>query len=316
MQNQLVTGSFSWPQSSFLRPLQLPAINQRSFHLGSQPTSMLGGLGGSRNALLQGRSLEQMPAGQMGFQNQLLDLMSAQNNAILQNRPMGHPSAQNRLAYANVQRRMSQEALLLTSGRAGSLAMSPNETMASLLHQSDIASQFTAAATFSPSLEANFVVKMHIPCDDESLTPYQCLARKQIELFAAGSKEVKEGTQGRNRSVTLGQVGIRCRHCKHLPLRDRARASTYYPSKLLGLYQAGQNMANSHLAQYCQQIPKEIRDEMERLGNKKSAAGGGKEYWANGAELLGIVEDDHGLRFKNSNPRQQPSYADDRVVHH
>lgn len=265
---------------------------------------MMGGLSSARNPLLQGRSLEQIPARQMGFQNQLLDLMSVQNNAILQNQPLDHPSVQNRLAYANVQRRMSQERLLMTSGRAVAFAMRSNDPMTNLLQQPDITLPLAAPTASSTSVEEPFVVKMYIPCDDESLTPYQCLARKQIELFAAGPKEVEAGTQGRNRSVTLGQVGIRCRHCKHLPLRDRARASTYYPSKLLGLYQAGQNMANSHLAQYCQQIPKEIRDEMERLGNKKSAAGGGKDYWANGAELLGIVEDDHGLRFKKSKPRR------------
>ena len=63
-------------------------------------------------------------------------------------------------------------------------------------------------------------------------------------------------------------------------------------------------MANSHLAQYCQQIPKEIRAEMERLGNKKSAAGGGKDYWASGAKLLGVIEDDHGLRFKKNRPQK------------
>ena len=73
-------------------------------------------------------------------------------------------------------------------------------------------------------------------------------------------------------------------------------------------------MANSHLTQHCQQIPKEIRDEMEQLGNKKSAAGGGKEYWAKGAELLGVMEDDHGLRFKNNRPLQpQPLVATQKL---
>ena len=170
----------------------------------------------------------------------------------------------------------------------------PNNT--NMTSASAVASPTAAAAADSNAS----ILTTYIPSDEDCLTPYQCLARKQIELFAAGPTEVAAGTHGRNRSVMIGQVGIRCRHCAHIPLRERARASTYYPAKLLGLYQAGQNMANSHLSQYCQYVPAKIRDEMNRLGNKKSAAGGGKDYWANGARQLGVIEDNHGLRFRSN----------------
>ena len=137
-------------------------------------------------------------------------------------------------------------------------------------------------------------------CDRDNLTPYQCLAREQIELFAAGEKEVEAGTKGRNRSIVAGQVGIRCRHCAHLPQRARAKGSTIYPSKLSGIYQASQNMANSHIAQHCQEVPPEIKDNLKNLGNRKSSAGGGRDYWASGAKILGAVEDSHGLRFHDA----------------
>lgn len=166
---------------------------------------------------------------------------------------------------------------------------------------------------------------LYLQCDDDSLTPYQCLARQQIQLFEASTIDAEAGTQGRNRTIRVGQVGIRCRHCGHFPLRERSRGSTYYPSKLTGLYQAAQNMTNGHLAMYCQEvssqfpftgtkkqsiliiifircimkIPKEIREELRRLGNKKSSAGGGKGYWSGGAKILGVIEDQHGLRFRN-----------------
>ena len=140
-------------------------------------------------------------------------------------------------------------------------------------------------------------IALYLQCDDDSLTPYQCLARQQIQLFEATLADADAGTQGRNRSIVVGQVGIRCRHCGHLPLRERARGSTYYPSKLAGIYQAAQNMANSHLTQYCREIPKDIREELKSLGNKKSSAGGGKGYWSGGAKILGVIEDEHGLRF-------------------
>ncbi|CAB9529423.1 expressed unknown protein [Seminavis robusta] len=163
--------------------------------------------------------------------------------------------------------------------------------------------QLQPNAANEPPPSSRAPVMLYLPCDDESLTPYQCLARRQIELFEATPADVEAGTQGRNRSIVLGQVGIRCRHCSALKLADRARGSTYYPRKLQGLYQAGQNMSNSHLLQYCTRIPKEIRDELQRLGNKKSSAGGGKDYWSGGAKILGVIEDEQGLRFeKKSRP--------------
>ena len=140
-------------------------------------------------------------------------------------------------------------------------------------------------------------------CDRDNLTPYQCVAREQIELFAAGEREVEAGTKGRNRSIVAGQVGIRCRHCAHLPQRARAKGSTIYPSKLSGIYQASQNMANSHIAQHCQEVPAEIKHNLKTLANRKSSAGGGRDYWASGAKILGACEDSHGLRFHNEGSR-------------
>lgn len=86
----------------------------------------------------------------------------------------------------------------------------------------------TAKLTGRPS------VTLYISCDDDSLSEYQCLARKQIELFEAGREEVESNAQGRNRPIVMGQVGIRCRHCTMLPPKHRARGAVYYPAKLHG----------------------------------------------------------------------------------
>jgi len=86
----------------------------------------------------------------------------------------------------------------------------------------------TANLTGRPS------VTLYISCDDDSLSEYQCLARKQIELFEAGREEVESNAQGRNRPIVMGQVGIRCRHCIMLPPKHRARGAVYYPAKLYG----------------------------------------------------------------------------------
>eukprot|EP00797_Seminavis_robusta_P018577 Sro278_g106630.2 (403) ;mRNA; r:63040-64329 len=142
---------------------------------------------------------------------------------------------------------------------------------------------------------------LYTPDDDWKLSPYQCLARKQIELFEASDKDLEAGAQGRNRPIVLGQLGIRCRWCASLASRQRQRASSYYPSRLEGIYQAAQNISNSHLSRLCQSVPPVIREELVRLQAKKSGAGGGKKYWSQSAKDQGVYDvEDGGLRISPS----------------
>jgi hypothetical protein len=144
-------------------------------------------------------------------------------------------------------------------------------------------------------------IQLYLTCDNESLSDYQCLVRKHIELFEAGIEDVDSNAQGRNRPIVLGQVGIRCRHCTMLPPRQRSRGAIYYPAKLQGIYQAAQNLAVAHLGEHCQNVPDDIRATLVQLRERKSSAGGGKRYWADGVRILGVYEDRDGLRFENQN---------------
>jgi hypothetical protein len=85
-----------------------------------------------------------------------------------------------------------------------------------------------------------------------------------------------------------------------LPPNLRARAAVYYPSKLNVLYQAAQNIVNVHLPQLCDAVPDEVREELIKLKSKKSAVGGGKNYWSDAAEILGVVgTEENGLKFSD-----------------
>jgi len=180
---------------------------------------------------------------------------------------------------------------------------------------------------------------LFMPCDHDSLSEYQCLVRKQIEIFEATQQDVESSAKGRNRPIVLGQVsfhelhengiltgrrphtefltnkfrflivvtvvafycsqvGIRCRHCTALLPKNRTRGATYFPAKLSGLYQAAQSMASGHLCSHCGHILKDLREELLVLRERKSSAGGGKKYWADGLRVLGVIEDESGLRFK------------------
>eukprot|EP00980_Cylindrotheca_fusiformis_P001394 scaffold345_cov134-Cylindrotheca_fusiformis.AAC.5 len=143
-------------------------------------------------------------------------------------------------------------------------------------------------------------VPLHMDCDDEALSEYQCLLRKQIELFEATFDDVQWNAQGRNKSIAMGQVGIRCRHCSRLATWARARGAVYYSTTLNGLYQAAQNMAKNHLCLHCRLIPSDVRTKLLGLRDCKRRAAGGKSYWAEGARVLGVYEAGAGLRFRNS----------------
>lgn len=101
----------------------------------------------------------------------------------------------------------------------------------------------------APAPEAGFpcygrIVPLYNDMDEDTLSEYQCLARKQIEIFEATQEDLDSSAQGRNKPICVGQVGIRCRHCGRLPRKRRAKGGVYFPSQLSGVYQTAQNMAN------------------------------------------------------------------------
>jgi hypothetical protein len=151
--------------------------------------------------------------------------------------------------------------------------------------------------SLTPQLTGRPAVPLAIEADQRTLSEFQRLVRKHIELFEAKQEDVESNAQGRNRPIVLGQVGIRCCHCAHLPPKLRCRGSTYYPTTLQGLYQAAQNMATGHLCKRCNHIPSDLREELVRLKECKSSAGGGKTYWGDGVRSLGVFEAPTGLRF-------------------
>jgi hypothetical protein len=152
----------------------------------------------------------------------------------------------------------------------------------------------TGMSTLSTGNKKAISHVLYMICDNESLSDYQCLVRKQIEFFEATSEDVDSNAQGRNKQLVLGQVGIRCRHCSTLPPRQRTRGAMYYPAKLLGIYQAAQNLATSHLCEHCNKIPNELKNDLRLLRERKSPAGGGKQYWGDGARALGVRENEEG----------------------
>lgn len=189
---------------------------------------------------------------------------------------------------------------------AQSSMMSGNLVSSTTLQAGSNHGESQSVGTDDSRLSGRPPIGLYMSCDEEALSEYQCLVRKNIELFEALPVDVESNAQGRNKPIVLGQVGIRCRHCALLPPKKRARGAAYYPSELKGLYQAAQNQAKGHLEKHCNHIPPATRAELLRLKDSKSSAGSGKNYWADGVRVLGVYEDRQGLRFeKRTSPTNQ-----------
>ena len=141
-------------------------------------------------------------------------------------------------------------------------------------------------------------VILALPEDHLKLSSHQVLLRHQIEAFRATDEDVSTHTRGRNKPVELNQIGIRCRHCAHLPVGKRQKGSTYFPAALLGLYQAAQNMSTTHMqCGLCSEMPTEIKQQFAHLISTKVASGAGRPHWARAAKKLGLVDTEDGIRF-------------------
>mmetsp|Transcript_25168 Transcript_25168/g.27742 ORF Transcript_25168/g.27742 Transcript_25168/m.27742 type:complete len:548 (+) Transcript_25168:113-1756(+) len=143
-------------------------------------------------------------------------------------------------------------------------------------------------------------VDLYMQCDDDILSDYQILLRKQIEFFEAGPAEVQSVSQSRRKAIRIGQVGIRCKHCGKLAPLKQPKGTVYYPSYLRALYQAGQNMATSHFMISCESIDEGCKKQLKTFREGQALVGhGGKKYWEDCAKAVGVTEAiDGGLRFQ------------------
>lgn len=140
---------------------------------------------------------------------------------------------------------------------------------------------------------------LFIPEDRRKLNENQIFLRQQLEAFPASQDDISSQTHGKSKPIALRQVGIRCRHCSHLPVIRRNKASTYFPSNLMGIYQAAQNISVEHLQSgLCPSLPSDIKNQFSRFGPRKILAScGGKKYWAYAAGVLGLFDTDAGIRL-------------------
>lgn len=159
------------------------------------------------------------------------------------------------------------------------------------------------------SARALSIVPMRRNEDRNVLNPLHCFVRRNIEYFAATQEDVQAPAPGRKVPVRLGQVGIRCVHCKHLT--KRKKRAVCYPPSVSGIYHCVSNMKFDHFG-HCTALPEEecreftiLREEHSRKGpskketKSKQTTNTTAQYYLDSAKALGLVDCEDGIRFAN-----------------
>lgn len=151
-------------------------------------------------------------------------------------------------------------------------------------------------------------VSLAMPEDKEVLSPLHCFMRLYcIEAFTVNEYDTND-VKGANR-LRPGMVGIRCVHCKNRPTQERAERAVCYPSSVKNIYYSMETWQRRH-ATVCKDIPTWVKKEMINLIQaSKSCAGGRRQYWADAAIKIGMVDTPDGIRFAR-HPESTPFQGD------
>jgi hypothetical protein len=189
----------------------------------------------------------------------------------------------------------------------GLLASTATET-GPLSDTANTGPEHSTALVAHRSTTSTFPSLLYYSTDPLKLSKLQVLLRQQIEAFQATEADVSTHVRGRNKSIRVGQVGIRCRHCAKEPAMLRSKGSTYFPTSIWGFYQASQNMCLMHLHHgACHVLPQTIQAEFVQLVATKQErkgcnSGAGRAYWASTAHAMGLVDMQDGVYVKGAIP--------------
>jgi hypothetical protein len=143
--------------------------------------------------------------------------------------------------------------------------------------------------------------------DDEILNPLHAFVRKQIEIFTATRAEMAQPAPGRKNPIQLHQVGLRCIHCRDLPVKDKGKRAVCYPSSVGRVYHSVSDMKFDHFGA-CKGIPDKVRARFNELkeGSKKKpektatmkshgCSSSTAQYYHDSARQLGMMDNRAGV---------------------
>mmetsp|Transcript_26634 Transcript_26634/g.30470 ORF Transcript_26634/g.30470 Transcript_26634/m.30470 type:complete len:1041 (-) Transcript_26634:8-3130(-) len=146
--------------------------------------------------------------------------------------------------------------------------------------------------------------------DRISLSETLCTIRENIEVFTATKADVEAPAPGRKHPVVVGQVGLRCIHCRHTTKSsDRVKRAVCYPSSIKRIYRTVIDMKLDHFA-HCRFVPKVLKDRLDELKaiNTRST-GTTMQYFVRAAAKMGMVDviNGSGVRLVGTEAEEKES---------
>jgi hypothetical protein len=159
------------------------------------------------------------------------------------------------------------------------------------------------------------------PEDQMALSETLCTIRENVEIFVATQEDVDAPAPGRKHPVVVGQVGLRCVHCRNtVRSSDRVKRAVCYPSSIQRIYRTVIDMKLDHF-QYCPFVPPALKQHLSDLKQVNArSTGTTMQYFVRSAEKIGLVNGPSGIRMGQPNPGAAletsvlPSYAGPKVV--
>ena len=140
--------------------------------------------------------------------------------------------------------------------------------------------------------------------DSDWLSGLNCFVRERcVEAFSATEEDVSK-TSKRGR-ISIHQVGIRCCFCSHCPKDQTQMAAVSYPLSVAGIYESVKRWQKVHL-EVCDHVPQDVKVKIQELSANNAWIPTTRQYWADSARSLGMVDTEDGIRFA-TDPRSGSS---------
>eukprot|EP00984_Skeletonema_dohrnii_P025093 scaffold14209_cov88-Skeletonema_dohrnii-CCMP3373.AAC.2 len=146
-----------------------------------------------------------------------------------------------------------------------------NEEIFSNVEEASIQPDFTSSQGFfheqqphQVSCDQNITTHpttLSISSDESFLDPVHNFLRSAcVEVFVASDHNAGRGAKPHQ----IGQVGLRCGHCKHIHRGKRAKQAVSYPSKTINIFESVRNFQRTHF-EACEYIPDALKVRYKKL---------------------------------------------------
>ena len=116
-------------------------------------------------------------------------------------------------------------------------------------------------------------------------------------------EDVEAPAPGRKHAVVVGQVGLRCIHCRHTTRSsERVKRAVCYPSSIKRIYRTVIDMKLDHFI-HCKFVPDSLKNTLAALkANNTRSTGTTMQYFIRAAGTLGMVDGPTGVRLVDNAP--------------